>query len=136
MLVRSVWTWEIIKLLLCNLWANAHQLRRVTPQYEREIRRLISCGSSHSQDSRYKYRKTHVVKTRYLVCTHTLYHRAQTINSLNSYEIHVNMAIVAVAGGTGGIGKSVLEHLQHYGSHHKIFLLGRKVNRRLYQMKA
>ncbi|WAO96127.1 NmrA domain-containing protein [Fusarium falciforme] len=36
------------------------------------------------------------------------------------------MAIVAVAGGTGGIGKSVLEHLQHHGSHHKVFVLGRK----------
>ncbi|RSL82663.1 hypothetical protein CEP52_016905 [Fusarium oligoseptatum] len=36
------------------------------------------------------------------------------------------MVIVAVAGGTGGLGKTVLENLQLHGSHHKVFVLGRK----------
>lgn len=37
------------------------------------------------------------------------------------------MAIVAIAGGTGGVGKTVVEHLQRYGDHHKVFVIGRKV---------
>ncbi|KAL2672141.1 hypothetical protein Neosp_012839 [[Neocosmospora] mangrovei] len=36
------------------------------------------------------------------------------------------MAIVAIAGGTGGVGKTVVEHLQRYGDHHKVFVIGRK----------
>ncbi|KAF5255614.1 hypothetical protein FOXYS1_13965 [Fusarium oxysporum] len=35
------------------------------------------------------------------------------------------MAIVAIAGGTGGVGKTIVEHLQHHGAH-KLFILGRK----------
>ncbi|EWY85991.1 hypothetical protein FOYG_10655 [Fusarium oxysporum NRRL 32931] len=35
------------------------------------------------------------------------------------------MAIVAIAGGTGGVGKTIVEHLQHQGAH-KLFILGRK----------
>ncbi|VUC33471.1 unnamed protein product [Clonostachys rosea] len=35
------------------------------------------------------------------------------------------MGIVAVAGGTGGLGKSVIEQLKHHGHHHKVFILGR-----------
>ncbi|KAI8711354.1 hypothetical protein NCS52_01398500 [Fusarium sp. LHS14.1] len=36
------------------------------------------------------------------------------------------MAIIAIAGGTGGVGKTVVEHLQRYGDHHKVFVIGRK----------
>ncbi|KAG5766774.1 hypothetical protein H9Q72_005146 [Fusarium xylarioides] len=35
------------------------------------------------------------------------------------------MAIVAVAGGTGGVEKTIVEDLQHHGAH-KLFILGRK----------
>ncbi|KAG5746896.1 hypothetical protein H9Q70_010421 [Fusarium xylarioides] len=35
------------------------------------------------------------------------------------------MAIVAIAGGTGGVGKTIVEHLKHHGAH-KLFILGRK----------
>ncbi|KAJ4256886.1 hypothetical protein NW762_008982 [Fusarium torreyae] len=36
------------------------------------------------------------------------------------------MGIIAVAGGTGGLGKTVLEQLQEHGSHHRVYILGRK----------
>ncbi|RSL43561.1 hypothetical protein CEP54_015043 [Fusarium duplospermum] len=36
------------------------------------------------------------------------------------------MAIVALAGGTRGLGKTVLEHLQRHGDHHKVSLIGRR----------
>ncbi|KAM0417072.1 hypothetical protein ACHAPT_012910 [Fusarium lateritium] len=35
------------------------------------------------------------------------------------------MAIVAIAGGTGGVGKTVSEHLRRHGGH-KFFIIGRK----------
>ncbi|KAF5693131.1 hypothetical protein FDENT_2273 [Fusarium denticulatum] len=35
------------------------------------------------------------------------------------------MAIVGIAGGSGGVGKTIVEHLQHHGAH-KLFILGRK----------
>ncbi|KAL2793251.1 NAD(P)-binding protein [Aspergillus keveii] len=36
------------------------------------------------------------------------------------------MVVVAVAGGTGGLGKTVVEQLRLHGSHHKCYVLGRK----------
>jgi len=37
------------------------------------------------------------------------------------------MVTVAVAGGAGGLGKTVVEPLQPKGSKHKTFIFGRKV---------
>ncbi|KAH7125809.1 hypothetical protein EDB81DRAFT_889542 [Dactylonectria macrodidyma] len=37
------------------------------------------------------------------------------------------MAIVAVAGGTRGVGKTVVEKLQRHGPNHKVFVIGRKI---------
>ncbi|KAI9155633.1 Oxidoreductase swnN [Paramyrothecium foliicola] len=46
-----------------------------------------------------------------------------------SNTIHLksnNMGIIAVAGGTGGLGKTVIEQLRKHGPHHQVFILGRK----------
>ncbi|KAF4460618.1 hypothetical protein FALBO_12598 [Fusarium albosuccineum] len=37
------------------------------------------------------------------------------------------MAIIAVAGGTGGVGKTIVEQLQRHAPHHEILILSRKV---------
>ncbi|KAM0549496.1 hypothetical protein ACHAPJ_009312 [Fusarium lateritium] len=44
------------------------------------------------------------------------------------------MGMIAVAGGTGGLGKTVLEQPQEHGSHHHVYVLGRK-NSRFYSPK-
>lgn len=37
------------------------------------------------------------------------------------------MAVIAVAGGTGGVGKTVVEQLRLHAPHHTVLVMGRKV---------
>ncbi|KAF4956396.1 hypothetical protein FSARC_11598 [Fusarium sarcochroum] len=36
------------------------------------------------------------------------------------------MGIIAIAGGTGSLGKTVIEQLKQHGSHHHVYILGRR----------
>ncbi len=38
------------------------------------------------------------------------------------------MAVLAIAGGTGGVGKTVVEQLSLHGAHHTVYILTREVD--------
>ena len=56
-----------------------------------------------------------------------LHNTSTSLLSLASTHLPKKMVVVAIAGGTGGIGRAIIEELERNGKH-DVIILGRKVS--------